>query len=205
MTNSLSGLRGNNSRLVAYDFTSFENILAAKLDYERKTSEAFDTARELQNMSDVTQDYADCLATKEAKTAANQYMKNWIDYVKQAEAHFKERYFNLTFFSVLAQVILSTPEMPDELEGVAKSAQYYRDGREGDNGRYYGANRFNSLNHYMSFVDQCIENNEALDSLPAVSALMQKIEARKAKDADSRLDAKLDDLKAKQAAEEAKI
>jgi hypothetical protein len=172
----LSELRGNGSRLKTYDFSEYPNCISAKVSFEETISKLWDEAHSLENFAKSTDREEDIQAATVAKNAAIQKGNEWIDYTKQAERHFKSDKFGVQFFSVVANLLCSQSDLPDELILLKESARQFRDGKQGKtSGRVFGSMQFNSISHYMRFVDLCIENEEALKTIKAYQVFSEEV------------------------------
>lgn len=174
---SLDSMRGTNSRLVNHDFSRFNSPIEAKLDYDQQISAAWDKVRELSNMAEATEAEEDVRAVNVARLKAIALGRTWVDYVKQCDRHFGNR-FSVAFFSVVATLIASRQDLPDDLFLLKQSAIKFRNGREAESGKVFNTMQFNNLGHYLRFVDLAVESSEALQMLPEYVAFMTKFEKK---------------------------
>lgn len=173
---SIGTLRGTGSRLMSYDFSAYPNCITAKVSFEEQVSKLWDDCHELENFAQSTEREEDIEAANKAKSEAIKKGNEWLDYTKQAERHFNESPYGVQFFSVVANIIASTADTPDELVLLKESAKQFRNGKQSkQSGRVFGAMQFNSISHYMRFVDLCIENEEALLTIPAYVIIEKEI------------------------------
>lgn len=172
----LQGLRGNGTRLKSYDFSAYPDCISAKVSFEDEVSRLWDSAHELENFAQSTEREEDVKAYESARNEAIKKGNEWLDYTKQAERHFDANQFGVQFFSVVANLICSTADLPDELVLVKESAKQFREGKQSKNtGRVFGSMQFNSISHYMRFVDLCVENEEALKTVPAYAVFAEEV------------------------------
>lgn len=171
----LQSLRGNGSRLQSYSFEAHADLISALESFSQQINSKWDESKALQNYAEQTERDEDVEAYNKAKREAIALGNQWIDYTKQAERHFESHKLGIQFFSVVANILSSTPDVPDELILPKESARKFRDGKQSASGRVFGAMQFNSIGHYMGFRDYCIAGEEALNTIPAYAVFAKEL------------------------------